>query len=173
MASEKQRGSAISTTISSDMDPAPDKAAELRPTSQEESTTAIPQSIEPPSAASRIRSGWWHFELGCMILSLALFGFYLWVLRIWDGRPPDDWYDHKPSIIFNRYVKNLGSAASSIISALKVLMFIPITASMGQLKWHYFFERRFSRPVAELQIFDAASRGVSGSAKLLVSDQRL
>lgn len=83
-----------------------------------------------------------------------------------------DWNERVPHVFSSFYVKNLGSAASSVITILNILSFIPLTAAMGQLKWHYFL-RRYSRLVAELETFDVASRGVSGSIKLLVSGKRL
>lgn len=176
MGSEKHRGSANSTTISSDLETGADNHPKSRglPTSPAaETNNILCQSIEPPSSTSRLISGWWYPELACMVLSLAVFGFYCWVLKRWDQHLWQDWFDNRPSFIFKYFVKNLGSAASSIMSTLKILMFIPITASMGQLKWHYLFQRRFPRPVAELQTFDAASRGVAGSIKLIVSDKIL
>ncbi|KAF5501580.1 hypothetical protein CGCS363_v006288 [Colletotrichum siamense] len=104
-------------------------------------------------------------------MSFAVFGLYCWFLNSWDGYRVCYWNERVPHVFSSFYVNNLGSAASSIITVLKILSFIPITAAMGQLKWHYFL-RRYSRPVAELETFDAASRGVSGSIKLLVSGRR-
>ncbi|KAF4811149.1 hypothetical protein CGCSCA5_v010155 [Colletotrichum siamense] len=175
MASEKHGDSTISTIISKDWETGPrsgSRSARPQSPSLPETSNAICHAIEPPSTVSKLLTGWWYMEIACMVLSFAVFGIYCWFLKSWDGYRVSDWNERVPHVFSSFYVKNLGSAASSIITILKILSFIPVTAAMGQLKWHYFL-RRYSRPVAELETFDAASRGVSGSIKLLVSGKRL
>ncbi|KAH0427223.1 hypothetical protein CcaCcLH18_09780 [Colletotrichum camelliae] len=174
MASEKHRDSTISTIISKDLNTGThsrSQSAELQCPPLSETRAAVCHAVEPPSTISTLLTGWWYIEITCMILSFAVFGLYCWFLSSWEGYRVSDWNRRVPKVFSSFFIKNLGSAASSFITILKVLSFIPITASMGQLKWHYFL-RRYSRPVAELETFDAASRSVSGSIKLLVSGNR-
>lgn len=62
----------------------------------------------------------------------------------------------------------LPSMAGLLMSILRITMLYPVSAAMGQLKWHY-FRRPGSRPVTDLKAFDDASRGVFGSFKMLTS----
>jgi hypothetical protein len=47
----------------------------------------------------------------------------------------------------------------------KLLVFIPLSTAIGQLKWVWFADGR--RDLADLGVFDSASRGVLGSIGLL------
>lgn len=62
----------------------------------------------------------------------------------------------------------LPSMTGFLMSTLRITMLYPVSAAMGQLKWHY-FRRPGSRPVTDLKAFDDASRGLFGSLKLLTS----
>jgi hypothetical protein len=45
-------------------------------------------------------------------------------------------------------------------------LLVPLSNGLGQLKWAWFSDGK-NRPLADLDTFDAASRGVIGSAQLI------
>jgi hypothetical protein len=51
----------------------------------------------------------------------------------------------------------------------RALVLLPISRSIGQLKWTWFTTR--SRNLADVRYFDDASRGVIGSIQLLFSSR--
>lgn len=101
-------------------------------------------------------------------IALIVFALYMYLLRSYDGELYDSWDENLLSTPF----RNLQSAADFAVTLLRLFMLYPVTAAMGQLKWHY-FRRRSSRPVSDLKAFDDASRGISGSLQLIFSRNML
>jgi hypothetical protein len=59
------------------------------------------------------------------------------------------------------------SAVLLAATLARALVLLPVSRSLGQLKWTWFATR--SRNLADVQSFDDASRGVIGSTQLLFS----
>ncbi|KAE9566361.1 hypothetical protein CGMCC3_g17476 [Colletotrichum fructicola] len=116
-----------------------------------------------PSTVVMLLSDWWYMELLCMVLSFAMFGFYCWFLHHMDGKK-----DAAAYFFIIKIYSNVGAAIAQMAVVLKLLMFVPVSSALGQLSWYRFLNTT-SKPVADLQAYDAASRGLSGSVRFLLS----
>lgn len=122
---------------------------------------------DPPSLRSSHRkrpsfARWWTLELVASLLSLVTFAIIVVVLNHYDGRPQRDWpYNHLT-------INSLIALLSTINRAALVL---PIAAGLSQGKWLWFSPRKrgvaSARSLADLDVFDNASRSVWGSFQLL------
>lgn len=103
---------------------------------------------------SKPRRDYWVWEFfGAVGSAVALIGIVI-ILRVFDGKRQPSWDG-----------VSLNSIISWISTIAKVFILMPITSGLGQMKWVWFSGRK--RPLSDLQIFDSASRGISGSATLL------
>lgn len=75
-------------------------------------------------------------------------------------------YDQKTSPTFTRGI-TLNSIISVLSAASKSSMIYAVTASIGQLKWNWFYTKR--ERLQHIQLFDDASRGPWGSMIMLFS----
>lgn len=97
----------------------------------------------------------WGWELASIALSIGCMAAIIVVLITTDGKSLSEWH---MSISPNTVV--------SIFSTfVKSSMLLVMTECISQLKWIYFQQK--SHSVAELELFDFASRGPLGSLKLL------
>jgi hypothetical protein len=97
---------------------------------------------------------YWVWELfGAFGSAIALTGIAI-ILHVIDGKRQPSW-EHV----------SLNSLISWISTIAKGFILMPITSGLGQLKWAWFARRK--QPLSDLQVFDSATRGISGSAKLL------
>ncbi|OJD37738.1 p-loop containing nucleoside triphosphate hydrolase [Diplodia corticola] len=97
---------------------------------------------------------WWFFELlGVLGAAAALIGIIV-VLCKYDDEPQPKW----DGISLNSLVSWLSTVA-------KVCILMPVTKGLSQLKWVWFAEK--DRPLSDIAVFDAASRGLVGSGGLL------
>ncbi|KAF4979262.1 hypothetical protein FZEAL_4507 [Fusarium zealandicum] len=98
---------------------------------------------------------WWWWEIGAAVLSLTCMGLIMGVLIRADATRLEGW--------------PLSIQPNSIIAVLttvaKTAMMVPITSCLSQLKWRHVTTR--PRPLADLQVFDDASRGPWGSTVLI------
>jgi hypothetical protein len=60
---------------------------------------------------------------------------------------------------------SLNTVVASLSTLSRLLISIPLSGAIGQLKWTWFADRK--RNLADLSVFDSASRGVLGSIALL------
>lgn len=67
------------------------------------------------------------------------------------------------------YCKTVSVAVNSVISWLstvaKILVLLPITRGLAQLKWVWFAQE--ARQLKDMDAFESASRGLTGSVMLL------
>ncbi|KAF6827070.1 hypothetical protein CMUS01_09159 [Colletotrichum musicola] len=119
---------------------------------------------------TKLIRGWWSVELASMALSFVTFGFYVGLLKYYDQKTidDDDWFIGRPFSPFH----SIQALTAQIGTVMRVCMGLPVAAAMGQLKWHH-YRQGSGQVVFKLQEFDAASRGVAGSLKLLFSKHRL
>nr|XP_036577461.1 uncharacterized protein CTRU02_12694 [Colletotrichum truncatum]KAF6784432.1 hypothetical protein CTRU02_12694 [Colletotrichum truncatum] len=89
------------------------------------------------------------------------------LLKYYENKVVDDDYWFQTRLPF----KNLAALVAQISTAMKICMVYPVASAMGQLKW-YQFVHNSPRQLANLQAYDAASRGIAGSAKVLLSKHR-
>ncbi|KAL3292598.1 Carboxylic ester hydrolase [Colletotrichum asianum] len=164
MTSHEHRDSAASTVLD-DKTHTNDKTISTTHVHPQFPTEHYHHTTRPPSTGYTLVSAWWSLELASTAISVGFFATYWWLLAYYDGRPVSHW--HGPQARLSP-LKNLPAAAAIVMTAFRVFLSYPIAAAMGQLKWHH-FARPWPRPVADLQAFDAASRGTFGSARLLLS----
>ncbi|KAF2430013.1 hypothetical protein EJ08DRAFT_716244 [Tothia fuscella] len=117
---------------------------------------------------------WWKWELtGIFDSALCLKGIVIILSRL-DDRPqlararPKDYC--VKVLYINKTKCQCGSiSVNSLISWLstvsKIWVFIPVTKGLGQLKWVWFAEKE--RKLTDLETFDSATRGLTGSALLV------
>ena len=89
-----------------------------------------------------------------MAFSLISLSTILILLVHFDGKPWFEW--HRVT---------LNAVVSVFATMSRVLLFVPISSGIGQLRWNWFSSR--SRALDDFEVFDAARRGAWGSAKLL------
>ncbi|KAJ5368535.1 uncharacterized protein N7496_008295 [Penicillium cataractarum] len=94
------------------------------------------------------------WELLAVFLSTALLAAIIGILAS---------YNHQPQPIWD--YTSLNSVISWLSTISKGCVLFAISESLGQLKWLWFTQK--SRPMSHLRTFDAASRGVTGSAELI------
>ncbi|KAN0087188.1 Protein of unknown function (DUF3176) domain containing protein [Elaphomyces granulatus] len=103
----------------------------------------------------RVVSTYWLFEVLCGTLSLACLIAITVVLRAFDNQPVPTW----------SYGITLNTIVSLLASVATFSLIVPITASLNQLKWLWFRERR---SLVDFEILENASRGLVGSIYLLL-----
>ncbi|KAL7906537.1 hypothetical protein GGI35DRAFT_482692 [Trichoderma velutinum] len=133
--------------------PNPTVKAETSPTLKK-SQSSIEGSISSSSSALHVSNDYWGWELFGVLGSAAILIGIAIILNKFDGKRQPSW-EHV----------SLNSLLSWLSTAAKFCILVPITRSLGQLKWVWFAEKE--RPLSDLEEFDSASRGISGSAKLL------
>lgn len=108
-----------------------------------------------PSTWGTLCFGWWTFEILAFSISFASLAVIIVMLKHFDGHPQPDW----PQYI------TLNSVLSWFTTLYKTNLLVPIASCFGQASWlHY---RAGSHPLADLALYDSASRGPLGSLQLL------
>ncbi|KAL8914965.1 MAG: hypothetical protein Q9171_000592 [Xanthocarpia ochracea] len=99
--------------------------------------------------------GWWAVELVAFVASLACLIAIALVLNHYDGQARPDW----PHNI------TLNSVLSWFTTLFKANLLVPIAACFGQANWIHYHSH--FRPLADVAVYDAASRGPLGAIQLL------
>ncbi|EXJ57865.1 uncharacterized protein A1O5_12423 [Cladophialophora psammophila CBS 110553] len=97
---------------------------------------------------------WWIWEVMGLLGSAAGLLAMLAFLLKYDGNQQPSWKQ-----------LSLNTVIAILSSLSKLLLFIPLTSAIGQLKWIWVAQQK--RSLADLSVFDAASRGLIGSIQLL------
>jgi hypothetical protein len=136
---------------------APDTPSEgLAVTQQQEHLQNDAPAVQSSYLSATPLDKWWLLEVSALLFSAGLLVAIATILGHYDKQPQPDW----PSISLNTVVSWLGTIS-------RLLVLVPVTRSLGQLKWTSFAVKR--RNLADIQLLDAASRGFAGSARLLCS----
>jgi hypothetical protein len=96
----------------------------------------------------------WGWEAAGIIVSAAIIIAIVAILRKYNRRPQQDWKQI-----------SLNSVISWLSTLAKACVIFSVGQGIGQLKWAWFSQR--SRPLSDLDVFDSASRGATGSVFLL------
>jgi hypothetical protein len=113
----------------------------------------VDKSAVSPSVWDSVQAmdWWWWWEIGASALSIACVAAIVGVLVFLNNLAIDQW--------------NFQISPNSLIAVMttisKAAMMVPIAACISQLKWVYFSGK--TRPIRNLDLFDAASRGPWGS----------
>ncbi|KAH8601049.1 hypothetical protein B0O99DRAFT_681901 [Bisporella sp. PMI_857] len=102
----------------------------------------------------KLKDGWFIELLSCFVSMGASIALIFTLLH----------FDHQPLPKWPLSV-TLNSLLALFTTVAKAGLLLPIAEAMGQLKWIWFVGKQ--RPLADFQSFDEASRGISGSLKLL------
>ncbi|KAI0842302.1 hypothetical protein F5Y06DRAFT_259489 [Hypoxylon sp. FL0890] len=122
-----------------------------------ENSRANMQPKHPALKTNEPISWWWWWEILAIILSLACMCGLVVLLAKIDNLPLQSWWlPIEPN-----------SLVAALITVAKASMMVAVASCIGQLKWRHFTIR--PRTLADLQLFDNASRGPWGSALLLWS----
>ncbi|KXH54133.1 hypothetical protein CSAL01_11055 [Colletotrichum salicis] len=125
-----------------------------------------PPPANPPihhqPAPSPRRSGhtrhvlrYWGLEIFTLFVAICLLVAIIWLLAHYDGHYMPKW----------PFEINLNSAIALLSTFLRAAIVAAVAEIIGQIKWTWFAEK--TRPLQHLQDFDAASRSILGSTKLL------
>jgi Protein of unknown function (DUF3176) len=103
----------------------------------------------------QVVTDWWIFEVlacaGCLVALVGIIG----VLMVYNGRSLPNW----------PYGITINSVLAWLATAMKALMLVAIAACIGQAKWTHFHSK--TRALADIVVYDSASRGPQGSMQLL------
>ncbi|KAI0555421.1 hypothetical protein F4679DRAFT_593960 [Xylaria curta] len=99
---------------------------------------------------------WWWWEIIAITICIASTAGLVALLRSIDNTPLRQW---------NLLIQP-NSAVASLTTINKVALLVPAASCISQLKWSHFTSA--SRKLADLQLFDAASRGPWGSLVFLL-----
>ncbi|KAI9788937.1 MAG: hypothetical protein M1835_001998 [Candelina submexicana] len=97
---------------------------------------------------------WWLWEILSLVTSVGATAGIVGVLIYFDGRPLPSW----------PYSITLNALISVLATISKAALLLPISEALSQLKWLWFRVGR--KPLDDFDIFDQASRGPWGSARL-------
>ncbi|KAH6689082.1 hypothetical protein F5X68DRAFT_275074 [Plectosphaerella plurivora] len=111
---------------------------------------------------------WFYFwEVLGLVLSAAAIVSICIVVGYFDEKPPPVWSTNIN--IPTRETQSVSLTINSLLAILATLgstcAMIPVTKGLGQLKYVWFIQQ--DRKLADLEMFDSASRGVLGSAQLV------
>lgn len=133
-------------------------------------TTARPSKISPSrkrlyvqiwDRITNLFVDWWMEELLAISLSLVAFGVLVFILYQYDGQP-------LPTLPHN---VSLSFVVSTLATISKSSLLLAVASAFGQFKWLWISSKQ--PRLQDLQIFDEASRGPLGAAKLLASRKGL
>ncbi|KAK5273038.1 hypothetical protein LTR99_002431 [Exophiala xenobiotica] len=132
--------------------PENDTASEAPNTPVSEPDSATVTNLAPPkrSKYSRFFIDWWAKEIIAAVLSILCFLSICIVLALYDGHP-------QPSI---RWGITLNAVIALLTTIMKASLMTPLMEGISQLKWNAFMGAK--RPLNDLNVYDAASRGGFG-----------
>lgn len=122
--------------------------------SEHESDTVAGIASPKRSRYSRFFVDWWAKEIIAATISVLCFLCICIVLAVYDGHP-------QPSI---RWGITLNAVIALLTTIMKATLMTPLMEGIGQLKWIAFMGVK--RPLNDLNVYDAASRGGFGPLTL-------
>lgn len=96
----------------------------------------------------------WFIEIASISLSLISFLAILITLACYNGK-----------ILFSWHKVTINTVISIFATISRVCLMVAVSSALGQWRWNWFYGQ--SRPLADFDTLDAASRGAIGSFRLL------
>lgn len=155
----------MATNTTDKIDPAVSTTPVASPTAEQDATTTPKSEATFFTKIGAFFGDWYYLweVLGIVISAGAILGICI-VVWHFDDKPPPVWVHKVP---FRE--QNFQLTINSLLSILSVFgstcAMIPVTKGLGQLKYVWFMEQ--DRKLADLEMFDSASRGKLGSAQLI------
>lgn len=157
----------VSSATSYELLPQSTQAAEQRLVTKQGTRVVITTWLD---VFSEFCNRYWIVEIGSWVLGCACMIVIVAVLGAYDTKPVPQW-----SLAITSRPTHLTISLNAFVSLFatlsKAMMLVPLAESIGQLKWLW-FERKH-RPIADLQDYDAASRGIRGSLRFMFTIRKL
>ncbi|KAI8283421.1 hypothetical protein K4K60_002717 [Colletotrichum sp. SAR11_57] len=97
----------------------------------------------------------WRWEALALVLAVASVVAMIVIPALYHEPPEAEW----PFSI------NINTVIALLTTLMRATMLVAVAEAIGQMKWRFFDDQQ--RPLADLQHFDRASRGVLGSVKII------
>lgn len=98
----------------------------------------------------------WIWEILALLVSFLALTMIVLILYLYQGRSLVDW----------PYAITMNSLIAILSTIMKAALFVPVAASVSQAKWDW-FHRREGQTLADMEIYDQASRGPWGALRML------
>ena len=129
-----------------------------------ERTLTSKDQSRPPKPSWMDMEYWWPWEWLCELLAVGSLAAMVVVLMVYHGKPQAEW---------RQSYFTLNGLVAFLATLTKTGLIIPVSAAIGQRKWLRFLPnkkgQRNARRLGDFEMFDEASRGSIGSAKLIFS----
>jgi hypothetical protein len=117
-----------------------------------------------PRAKWKNKEYWWPWEWLCELLAVGSLAAMVVLLMFYHGKPQAEW---------RQSCFTLNGLVAFLATLTKTGLIIPVSAAIGQRKWLRFLPtkegQQNARRLGDFEMFDEASRGSIGSAKLIFS----
>ncbi|KAF2828743.1 hypothetical protein CC86DRAFT_465487 [Ophiobolus disseminans] len=148
----------------------PSELTELTPERGDETAKGSRQLLRSIRAAD-----WWVWEILSLVVSAISLAAIVLLLSTLNNKPQPLWASTGRYCIAvpgtdQTVCRRSGITVNSVVSWLgtlaRVCLLVPLSNGLGQLKWSWFSDGK-ARTLADLDTFDAASRGLTGSMQLI------
>ncbi|GKT51044.1 uncharacterized protein ColSpa_11225 [Colletotrichum spaethianum] len=112
-------------------------------------------ALRPSQGRIRYILRYWSLEIFTVFVAFCLLAAIITLLAYYNGHYMPEW----------PFEINLNTAIALLSTLLRAAIVAAVAEIIGQIKWTWFAEK--TRPLQHLQDFDAASRSVLGSIRLL------
>ena len=142
-----------------------DKSTNYHKPPESQAITSTEKAPQSQSGSFRkhydaVFTNWWLLEVLSWILGAAALIAVSVILQEYDGKSLSSW----------TFPITPNSMISLFATISKAALLLPVAEGLGQLKWNWF---RNPRPLADIVIFDSASRGPWGALQLILKGRPL
>ncbi|MCJ1262181.1 hypothetical protein MMC22_002051 [Lobaria immixta] len=117
---------------------------------------AKPITRKPQKSLGPVCTSYWTWEILALLVSFLALTMIVLILYLYQGRSLLDW----------PYAISINSLISIFSAVMKAALFVPVAACVSQAKWDW-FHRQQGHTLADMEIYDQASRGPGGALRML------